>query len=108
MAKVIYRGNPGYEVCPIGAPAFVPPHGEVFDLDEDLLATLGEDFERVDPPTVFDPAKATKAQLSAWADEHGLDIDRSASVADLRAAVEAAITAAASADGGTPTTGQEG
>jgi hypothetical protein len=106
MARVIYRGSPGYEVCPIGAPSFVPVPGETYDVDDDLVASLGPDFEPVDGPRVFDPGRATKAELAAWADAHGLDLDRTASVADQRAAVQAAIDSGAPA--GDTTTGQEG
>lgn len=105
--RVRYTGPAGYTFTPIGGTEFTPHPGAVLDLDEDLVATLGADFTPVDAEAVFDPEKATKAQLTGWADEHGLDIDRSAPVADIRAAVLAAIDASAPADGDTPT-GQEG
>lgn len=111
--RVRYTGPAGYTFEPIGGTDFQPHPGEVLDLDEDLVATLGADFEPVDTPAEqpvgFDPATARKAELLAFVDAHGLGdvIDRSATVADLRAAVLAAIDASAPADGDTPT-GQEG
>jgi hypothetical protein len=105
--RVRYTGPAGYTYAPIGGAPFTPAPGDVLNLDEDLVATLGPAFEPVDAPPVFDPATAKKAELVAFAAEHGLDIDRSAPVADLRAAVTAAFDTAAPADGDTPN-GQEG
>lgn len=107
--RVRYTGPAGYTYAPISGAAFEPVPGQVLDLDEDLVATLGPEFDPVDAPAVFDPEKATKRELVAFVDEHGLGdvIDRSALVADLRVAVAAALDASAPADGETPT-GQEG
>ncbi len=103
--RVRYTGSAGYVYTPKGADPFVPVPGQVLDLDDALVATLGAEFEPVDGEQPFDPATAKKADLIAHADAIGVDVDPSAPVADIRAALAADTTAPA--DGATPT-GQEG
>ena len=100
--RVRYTGSAGYVYTPKGADPFEPVPGQVLDLDDALVATLGAEFDPVDS---FDPATAKKADLIAHADAIGVDVDPSAPVADIRAALAADTTAPA--DGATPT-GQEG
>ena len=103
--KVRYTGEAGYIFAPEGVPPFVPEPGDVFDLDDALVATLGADFVPADGEQPFDPATAKKSDLIKFAESNGLDVDASAPVADVRAAVTAFT--AAPADGATPT-GLEG
>ena len=100
--RVRYTGPAGYIFSPNGADPFVPVPGQVLDLDDALVATLGAEFEPVDS---FDPATAKKADLIAHADAIGVDVDPSAPVADIRAALAADTTATA---GGSATTSPEG
>lgn len=94
MAKYRYRGLPGYTFALDGR-AFRPVVGDVYDLDDATAASLGGDFDPVDAPThpggELDVAKATKAQLLAFAGDHDITIDPAAPVADIRAAVSAAL-----------------
>lgn len=57
--KVRYTGEAGYIFAPEGVPPFVPEPGDVFDLDDAVVASLGGSFEPVEP------AKAAPAKKSA-------------------------------------------
>lgn len=103
--RVRYTGPAGYIFSPNGADPFVPVPGQVLDLDDALVATLGADFVPADGEQPFDPATAKKSDLIEFAESNGLDVDASAPVADVRAAVTAFT--AAPADGADPT-GLEG
>ena len=54
--KVRYTGEAGYIFAPEGVPPFVPEPGDVLDLDEALVASLGGSFEPVEP---VEPEKAS-------------------------------------------------
>lgn len=110
--RVRYTGNPGYIYQPDGFDSFEPTPGQVLDLPDELVATLGAEFEATSGPASKDPEKfdvdkAKKGELVEFAAGHQIPVDPSAPVADIRAAVKAALEAAAPADGDTPT-GQEG
>lgn len=95
MPKYVYRGNPGYEFFPPGAPPFVPAPGDEVELTAEQAKALGGEFEPVDGhrPGVgesgFDIARAKKAELIEFAETRGIPVDASASVAEIRAALVA-------------------
>lgn len=66
MAKVIYRGNPGYVFAPEGREPFSPVPGETIELPAEVLATLGDEFEPVEKPKA---EKADKVDPKAVAAE---------------------------------------
>lgn len=45
--RVRYTGDAGYVFAPVGVPPFAPDPGDVLDLDEALVASLGGSFEPV-------------------------------------------------------------
>lgn len=45
MSKYVYRGNPGYEFFPPGAPSFAPAPGDEVELTAEQAKALGSEFE---------------------------------------------------------------
>ncbi|MBK6857815.1 MAG: hypothetical protein IPG97_15030 [Microthrixaceae bacterium] len=64
--KVRYTGEAGYIFAPEGVPPFVPEPGDVFDLDDAVVASLGGSFEPVEP------AKAPAKKSASEADDPSL------------------------------------
>ncbi|MBK6857951.1 MAG: hypothetical protein IPG97_15765 [Microthrixaceae bacterium] len=59
--KVRYTGDAGYVFAPVGVPPFAPDPGDVLDLDEALVASLGGSFEPVEPEKAEKPSAKKSA-----------------------------------------------